>query len=235
MKLRQAIKRLEALGSAQTRKTYGRHGVDGPMFGVKYGDLDKLTKEIGVDHALALELFASGNHDACVLATKIVDPQQISSRELDAWIATSTNHVINGGIASVAAKSRFARKKADAWRKVKKEMKSSAGWNIVSQLAADPEADTKWLATCLTDIKAGISSAPNRTRYSMNNALISIGGYHESLRKKALSAAKAIGKVEVDHGLTNCKTPDAASYIKKMADHAAKKAKAHKARAKKAG
>ncbi len=34
---------------------------------------------------------------------------------------------------------------------------------------------------------------------------------------KAIEAAKRIGKVEVDHGETNCKTPDAAPYIEKAA------------------
>jgi len=226
------MKRLESLGSAQTRKTYGRHGVAGPMFGVKYGDLYALRKQLGVDHTLALELFDTGNHDACILATMIVDPLQIGSRQLDAWMANSGDHVVNGAIAGVAAKSPFARKKADAWRRVKKEWKSSAGWNIVSTLAEDQTTDAKWLAGCISEIRAGIASAPNRTRYSMNNALIAIGGYHESCRNKALSAAKAIGKVEVDHGLTSCKTPDAAPYIHKMAARTAKKTKAAKPRTK---
>ena len=60
----------------------------------------------------------------------------------------------------------------------------------------------------------------------MNNALINIGTRNASLRKKATAAAKRIGKVAVDHGETNCKTPDAAAYIKKVADHQRKKAKA---------
>jgi len=30
-----------------------------------------------------------------------------------------------------------------------------------------------------------------------------------------LAAAKRIGKVEVDHGETSCKTPDASTYIRK--------------------
>lgn len=36
-----------------------------------------------------------------------------------------------------------------------------------------------------------------------------------ALRKKAIEAAKRIGKVEVDHGETYCKTPDAVPYIEK--------------------
>ena len=50
----------------------------------------------------------------------------------------------------------------------------------------------------------------------MNNALIALGSIPE-LREEALEAAAAVGRVEVDHGETGCKTPDAAAYIKKMA------------------
>jgi hypothetical protein len=50
----------------------------------------------------------------------------------------------------------------------------------------------------------------------MNNALIAIGGRNEALRKQATAAAKRVGKVDVDHGDTACKTPDAVSYIEKM-------------------
>ncbi len=38
------------------------------------------------------------------------------------------------------------------------------------------------------------------------------------------TAAKRIGKAEVDHGQTSCKIPDATAYIKKAAAH--KKARA---------
>jgi hypothetical protein len=53
----------------------------------------------------------------------------------------------------------------------------------------------------------------------MNMALIAIGVRSAGLRKLALAAAKRIGKVEVDHGDTSCKTPDAAAYIAKTVDH----------------
>ena len=50
----------------------------------------------------------------------------------------------------------------------------------------------------------------------MNMALISIGGSREALREKAIAASRRIGKVEVDHGETGCKTPVAEPYINKM-------------------
>ena len=41
-----------------------------------------------------------------------------------------------------------------------------------------------------------------------------------------LAAAKAIGKVTVDHGQTSCRTPDAAAYIAKTLAYRAKKKRA---------
>ena len=50
----------------------------------------------------------------------------------------------------------------------------------------------------------------------MNSAPIAIGIRNAELERKALASAKRIGKVAVDHGETNCKTPHAADYIRKV-------------------
>jgi len=49
----------------------------------------------------------------------------------------------------------------------------------------------------------------------MNNVLIAIGLRNEFLEKRAVETVIRIGKVEVDHGDTSCKTPDAVVYIAK--------------------
>jgi hypothetical protein len=66
-------------------------------------------------------------------------------------------------------------------------------------------------------IEREIHSQPNWVRYSMNSALIAIGLRDATLEARALEAAAHIGKVEVDHGDTCCKTPDATAYIHKGA------------------
>ena len=60
---------------------------------------------------------------------------------------------------------------------------------------------------------------------AMNNALIAIGIRNARLEKLAIAAARRIGKVEVDHGETSCKTNDAEAYIKKTKEHRKTKAK----------
>jgi hypothetical protein len=67
----------------------------------------------------------------------------------------------------------------------------------------------------LATIEKEIHRSPNWARRAMNGALISIGVAKPTLRKKAIDAAKRIGKVEVDHGETSCKTPEAVAYIDK--------------------
>ncbi len=58
----------------------------------------------------------------------------------------------------------------------------------------------------------------------MNMALIAIGLRSDSLEAQAVAAAQRIGKVIVDHGQTNCKTPAAIPYIEKAKAHRKEKA-----------
>lgn len=226
------LNELESLGSEQTRKTYGRHGVTGPMFGVSYANLEKLRKRIKLDHELAAALWESGNHDARVLAMKIADPAQATAKQLNAWVKDCTNHVAGWAVAEFAAKTSQAEALARKWATASNEWVAAGGWSIVSAVAWLDATDEAWLEECLATIEAKIHSAKNRVRYAMNTALISIGSRNERLSKIAIAAAKRIGPVEVDHGDTDCQTPDAIPYIKKSLDHRLKKAAKAKAKAK---
>jgi 3-methyladenine DNA glycosylase AlkD len=216
MKYNEVMRELESMGTAQNRKIYGRHGVAGRMFGVSYANLGKLRKKIKIDHELAVALWASGNHDARVLATMVADPGKLTGRDLDAWVKELDNYVLTDAFSGLAGRSAAARKKLDRWIKSRSEWARSAGWNLVSGMALHAEeADDSVLEAYLEIVESGIHSAPNRVRHSMNMALISIGMRNAALEKKAVAAAGRIGKVEVEHGETSCKTPDAAAYIRK--------------------
>ena len=64
-------------------------------------------------------------------------------------------------------------------------------------------------------IERDIHSRKNRVRYSMNSTMIGIGIRNPNLQEKAIAAVRRIGPVDVDHGETGCKTPDATAYIQK--------------------
>ena len=216
MDLSAALRRLESLGTAQNRKVYARHGVEGPAYGVSYANLGKLRKQIGTDPVLARALWKSGNHDARVLATTVADAEAIERKTLEAWAKQLPNYVVTDAFSVLAAASPHARACARGWVASKDEWTSTAGWNVVARNAEDGQTfEPGELAELLERIEARIHASPNRTRHAMNGALIAIGLVSPGLERRALSAARAIGTVEVDHGETGCKTPDAAAYIAK--------------------
>lgn len=220
MKCQALLKELESLGSEQTRKTYRRHGVDTPQFGVSYKSFGILKKRLKVNHPLALELWATGNHDARVLATMIADVGALTAAQAESMVKDVSNAPITDALAGLVGRSRVARQKAEKWVRSKKELIGRAGWQVLCRLALDDkELDDDYFAAYLPTIEAGIHMAANRTRDAMNMAVIAIGVRSAALRKLALSAAKRIGKVDVDHGDTSCKTPDAAAYIAKTVGH----------------
>ena len=226
----EVLAELESMGTAQNRKVYRRHGVGGEMYGVSYANQGKLKKRIKVDHALAEALWASGNHDARVLATMVADPSRIASSQLDAWALDLDNYVLTDAFASLAAQTPFVRAKFEKWGRSKNEWIGQAGWLMLCTLArSDGELPDDFFEAQLAAIEDQIHGRKNRVRYAMNSALTNIGGRNPALKRKAIAAAKRIGKVDVDHGETGCKTPDAAPYIEKIwarkAQQAAKKAK----------
>lgn len=218
MELQETLHQLEALGTEQNRKTYRRHGVGENLYGVSWADLGKLQKKIKKDHALAVELWATGNHDARILATMIADPKAMTSEELDAWAGSLTNYTETDAFSKLAAGSPLIREKIHRWTETDHEWIESAGWNLLAHLALGKNGDMPddYYERHLEIIEKDIHNRKNRVRYAMNSALIAIGGRNERLMEKALAAAAKIGKVEVDHGETGCKTPQAAEYIQKM-------------------
>jgi 3-methyladenine DNA glycosylase AlkD len=218
MDLKAVLRELEAAGTAQNRKVYARHGVAGDMYGVSYAHLGKLRKKIKTDHELAAELWTTGNHDARVLATQIADPARATRGQLDGWLKDCHNYVLTDALAAYAARTPLAHDRMQKWIRSRQEFVGLAGWSLVAHLATRGDAlETDVCESLLGTIERDIHASKNRVRHAMNGALIAIGLRSKALQRQALAAAKRIGRVEVDHGETGCKTPDAAAYIKKAA------------------
>lgn len=212
----ETLAELEALGTAQNRKVYPRHGVKGPLFGVSYANLRKLAKRLGTDPHLAADLWASGNHDARVLATMVDDPAVVSADTLRRRLGDVDNYVLADALASLVGRTPGRDELAREWTvDPQDEWSGTVGWSLVAGQALDnaSELPNSYFAECLIYIENNIARAANRVRHSMNGALIAIGCREPQLRQSAEAAAARIGKVEVDHGRTSCKTPEAIPYL----------------------
>lgn len=220
MELDRALRELEAAGTEQNRKVYRAHGAKDPMFGVSFKKLDELKKAIVVDHALAEALWATGNTDARMLAAKIADPARATPASIQAWASEVDYYCLADVLSGFVATTAHAAVLAERWTRSGEDFIAQMGYNLVAHraLAGGPDPDAvfePWIET----IRGGIGRAKNRTRHAMNNALIAIGIRNDRLEALAVAAARSIGKVQVDHGATGCKTPDAVEYIAKARAH----------------
>lgn len=220
----EVLKELKSLGTEQNRKIYRRHGVGENLYGVSSASLNKLKKRIKVDHRLAVGLWESGNYDARVLATMIADPALLDDRQLESWARSLDSYGIADMFAGLASRTALAKKKAERWIKSKDEWVARAGWQMLGKLARnDTELPEDYFEPYLEIIRQDIKASKNRVKDAMNATLISIGVRTPGLHKRAVEVARKIGRVEVDHGETGCKTPDAVLYMEKMLERAAKR------------
>jgi 3-methyladenine DNA glycosylase AlkD len=214
----EVLRELETLGTEQNRKLYRRHGAGDKLYGVSFANITKLQKRIKQDQAMAVELWASGYCEARVLAAQIADPAAMNEQALDAWAKDLDNPMVSDYFSGLLVKTSQARQKADKWVKSKNEWIGRAGWVTVARLAMEPNGlPNEYFEDYIEVIERDIHESKNRVRQAMNNALIAIGTRNELLEEKAIAAANRVGKVEIDHGETDCKTPDAVAYIKKAA------------------
>ena len=138
----------------------------------------------------------------------------MTAAKLNGWVRALDNYVLAGALAQLAGQSPAAKACLGKWIAAKCTWTAIAGWDLLAHLAMN---DTTMSDACLGEyivtIEADIHASENLVRHSMNGALITIGIRSPRLQKLAIAAAKRIGKVEVDHGQTSCKTPDAVAYI----------------------
>jgi 3-methyladenine DNA glycosylase AlkD len=217
MNIEDILATFETLGKPQTAAIYKRHGSGENVYGVLTSEIAKLKKKIKVDHALAMELWNTGNAEARILALLIADPAKMSRADADALVKDGPVRFLGSYLSDLLARGSMADATMRAWMKSKEESPRELGYGILGvRLRNHPEsisdADAEKI---LATIEKEIQRSPNWARYAMNSALIAIGVCKPTLRKRAVEVAKRVGKVEVDHGETNCKTPDAVSYIEK--------------------
>ncbi len=77
---------LKKKGSAQTQKTYARHGMAPEhTFGVSIAGLKRIAKTIKGQQSLACELYDTGKMEAMYLAALVADGKQMTAKQLDRW------------------------------------------------------------------------------------------------------------------------------------------------------
>lgn len=220
MSLEEIMQQLQQMGNESTKKVLVKHGAREPFFGVKIEDMKKIVKRTKTDYALSIQLYNTGNSDAMYLAGLIADPLKMTRDNLNDWAEKAYWYMLSEfTVAWVASESPYGTELALQWIESDKENIAAAGWSTLAGIASiknDNEIESGLYKQLLERVSKTIHSEKNRVRHTMNNFVITVGGYCTHLSAEAINVASTLGKVKVDMGGTACKVPDATEYINKM-------------------
>jgi 3-methyladenine DNA glycosylase AlkD len=193
MTVKEILSQLESLGDAARRAHNAKAGAPDNQFGVKLGDIRAVAKKIKTDHVLALKLWETGNVDAQLLATLIIQPKSLSASELDELTRSTTcaqaADWLNAYVVAEHPEKEALREK---WMKAKDRWAARAGWNLTASRINKGTADFD-LAALLDRIEKELPKAKPEVQWTMNNALGAIGIHHPKLRKRAVAIGEEVG------------------------------------------
>ncbi|MDD7579024.1 MAG: DNA alkylation repair protein [Elusimicrobia bacterium] len=146
------------------------------------------------DQELADALWASGIHEARILASMLADPDQMTREKLDAW----AQELNSWDICDLCAGNLFARVKnplklAERWMKREDEFVRRAGFAVLAALSVPRSKTTdEELVKMLPLIKNHACDARPMVYKAVNWALRNIGKKNPRLTPKAVACAQEI-------------------------------------------
>lgn len=198
-KLESILKKLKSQGSAKNVAGMARFGIQSDKaFGVPHPALRAIAKEHRKDHALALELWASGYHEARLIACLVDDPKQVTEKQMDAWVANFNSwDICDDCTGNLFEATPFAFGKAFEWIKSDKEFVRRAGLAMMVWLTLHrkKEPDETFL-TFFPPIEKVASDERNFVKKAVSWALRTLGKRSTFLNKCALQSAARIGKMD---------------------------------------
>lgn len=182
-------------GSEAAREGMARYGINVEnALGVSIGVLRELKRGIGADHRLALALWATGVHEARILASFIDIPARVTGGQMDRWARDFDSwDLCDQCCIQLFRKTPFAWDKAVKWTGEAREYVRRAGFALIATLGVHEkmEPDATFLAL-LPLIEAASMDERNGVKKAVNWALRQIGKRNAVLHAAAMSLAEAL-------------------------------------------
>ena len=183
------------MGSEDNRAGMARYGINVEnAFGVSIYQLRKVAKRLGTDHGLALALWATGNHEARLLACFVDDPALVSDQQFEAWARDFDSwDICDQATTSLFDLTKHAWSKAVKWARRDQEWVKRAGFALMAGLAVhDKSAGNRAFLRLLPVIERGASDERNFVKKAVNWALRNIGKRNRVLNAAAIACAERI-------------------------------------------
>ena len=210
--LSQVMKQLEAQGDARVRERYVRDGAGENVFGVLLGKVRALAAALGTNHALGLELWATGNHEARLLACMLLDPAALTEKEARGLLELLTQPVLADELVGrVLVEAPVAERLQERWRDGRAELPRRAGWKLLAGRVAKGRAPELDAGATLARIERELPDAPYRVKEGLNQCLVHIGLHLPAHRAEAIAVGERLGRWDprpIPKGCTSSYAPE---------------------------
>jgi len=199
MQYNDIIEKLKSLSDPEAVKGMARFGINPEnTYGVSIPNLRKMGKEIVADHTLAQQLWASGIHEARLLASMIEEIDKVTEAQMESWVKDFDSwDVCDQCCMNLFDKTKFAYQKAAEWSLREEEFIRRAGFALMAVLAVhDKKATDEDFLKFLPMIKRESTDTRNFVKKAVNWALRQIGKRNLNLNKIAIKTAEEIQQID---------------------------------------
>jgi 3-methyladenine DNA glycosylase AlkD len=196
---RDVVRTLERMGNRSRLEGMARFGIDtGRAVGVTVNELRRFGRDLGHDHELAAALWASGVHEARLLASLVDEPDMVSEAQMEAWVAELDSWDVCDGVCSnLFDRTPFALDKGVEWSGREPEFEKRAAFALMASAAVHrkdlPDAA---FASLLPVIRAQATDERNYVKKAVSWALRQIGKRSSGLNPLAIRTAEQIERID---------------------------------------
>lgn len=215
MTVDQVLSKLESRADPAVKER-NRKGGAGENFGVKMGDIRSVAKEIKTNHALAMELWATGNLEARLVAVLILRPKDLTAGTLERMVSEATFTQLADWLNSYVVKKHPSKDAVwEAWMDSSDPMLARSGWSLMAEKVSELAGELD-MSALLERLEREMPTAPAPVQWTMNFALVNIGIHSAPHRERALEIGERLG-IYRDYPVSKgCTSPFAPIWIREM-------------------
>jgi len=195
--VRDVITWLRRRANARNVAGMSRYGISPRgTLGLSIPPLRNLARKLRPNHRMALGLWATGIHEARILASMIDDPLAVSRRQMDSWLADVDSwDVCDQLCANLLERVPLARHRMKTWARRKSEFVRRAGFVLLARIAvSDKGAPDALFEEYLRFIVRNGADSRNLVRKAVNWAIRQIGKRNRRLQRSAIASARLFAR-----------------------------------------
>jgi 3-methyladenine DNA glycosylase AlkD len=190
------IAELKSLANPSNVAGMARFGINPERtLGIPMPTLRAMAKSHRKNHALAIELWRSGIHEARILASLVDDPKQVTADQMESWANEFDSWDVCDQVCSnLWEKTPYVYDKAIEWSRSDQEFVKRAGFVLMARsvVGGKKALGAGQLATIFSEIELGATDKRNFVQKAINWALRQIGKSSLDLNRQAIATAEKI-------------------------------------------